>query len=63
MQLALCRSFDPLMGVTGRVLFVAVPELLHVGAVVVTMAVMVGIMGNTMFGVRAGAVSSLTGMA
>lgn len=50
------------MGTTGRVLWVAVPELLHVGAVTVTVAVMVGIMGNTLFGCRAEAVSSLTGM-
>ena len=56
------RSFDPQMGTTGRVLWVAVPELLHVGAVIVTVAVMVGIMGNTLFGSRAEAVSSLTGV-
>lgn len=56
----LCRSFDPEMGTTARVLWVAMPELLHVGAVVVTVAVMVGIMGNTLFGFRAQAVSSLT---
>ena len=56
----LCRSFDPHMGATGRVLWVVVPELLHVGAVVGTVAVMVTIMGNTLFGFRAQAVSSLT---
>ena len=48
------------MGTTGRVLWVAVPELLHVGAVITTVAVMVAIMGNILFGFRAEAVSSLT---
>lgn len=57
---AMCRSFDPQMGTTGRVLWVALPELLHVGAVICTAAVMVGVMGNTLFGFRAQAVSSLT---
>ena len=50
------------MGTTARVLWESVPELLHVGAVIVTVAVMVGIMGNTLFGFRAEAVSSLSGM-
>ena len=50
------------MGTTGRVLWVTVPELLHVGAVIVTVAMMVGIMGNTLFGSRAEAVSSFTGV-
>lgn len=34
------------MGTTGRVLWVAVPELLHVGAVIMTVAIMVAIMGT-----------------
>ena len=58
--LLLGRSFDPRMGTTGRVLWMAVPELLHVGAVIVTAAVMVGIMGNTLFGSRAQAMSTLS---
>lgn len=49
------------MGTTGRVLWITVPELLHVGVVMAIVAVMVGIMGNTLFGFRAEAVSSLTG--
>ena len=55
-----CRSFDPQMGTTGRVLWEAAPELLHLGAVICTAAVMVGIMGSTLFGFRAEAVSSLS---
>ena len=47
------------MGITGQVLWEAVPELLHLGAVIVTTAVMVGVMGNTLFGYRAEAMSSL----
>ena len=57
-----CRSFDPRMGTTGRVLWEAVPELLHLGAVIVTAAVMVGVMGNTLFGYRAEAMSTLSCM-
>lgn len=56
---AVCRSFDPQMGTTGRVLWAAAPDLLHVGAVVFTAACMVGVMGNTLFGFRAQALSSL----
>lgn len=48
------------MGTTGRVLWEAAPELLHLGAVICTAAVMVGIMGSTLFGFRAQAVSSLS---
>ena len=55
-----CRSFDIHMGTAARVLWVAVPELLHVGAVVFTLAVMVAVMGNILFGFRAQAVSSLS---
>lgn len=57
---AMCRSFDPQMGTTARVLWVTVPELLHVGAVILIAAIMVGIVGNILFGFRAQAVSSLT---
>ena len=57
-----CRSFDPRMGTTGRVLWEAVPELLHLGAVIMTAAVMVGVMGNTLFGYRAEAMSTLSCM-
>lgn len=48
------------MGTTGRVLWMAVPELLHMGAVIVTAAVMVGVMGNTLLGSRAEAMSTLS---
>ena len=56
----LCRSLDPRMGTTGRVLWVTLPELLHVGTAVGVAAVMVGIMGNTLFGYRAEAVSTIS---
>lgn len=58
-NMLLRRSFDPQMGTTGRVLWAAAPELLHVGAVTLTAAVMLGVTGNTLFGFRAKAVSSL----
>lgn len=47
------------MGPVARVLWLSLPELLHVGAVIGLVAVSVGIMGNTLFGFRAEAMSSL----
>ena len=49
------------MGPIARVLWECLPELLHVGAVLVVAAVMVAIMGNTLFGNRAESFASFTG--
>lgn len=56
-----CRSFDPKMGPIARVLWESLPELLHVGAVLVCVAVMMALAGNALFGDRASSFSSLAG--
>lgn len=59
----LCRrSFDPKMGPIARVLWQSFPELCHVGAVLVIVALMVAIMGSALFGERAQSFSTLAGM-
>lgn len=58
----LCRSFDPKMGPIAQVLWQALPELMHVGAVLVCVALLLALMGNALFGDRAESFSSLTGM-
>lgn len=55
------RSFDPKMGPIAQVLWQCLPELLHVGAVLVCVAFLVALMGNALFGDRAHSFSSLTG--
>ena len=50
------------MGPIAQVLWQALPELLHVGAVLVCVAVLLALMGNGLFGDRAESFSSLTGM-
>ena len=50
------------MGPIAQVLWQALPELLHVGAVLVCVAVLLALMGNALFGDRAESLSSLTGM-
>ena len=49
------------MGPIARVLWASFPELLHVGAVLVTIALMVAVMGNSLFGDRAAALSTFAG--
>ncbi len=49
------------MGPIARVLWECLPELLHVGAVLVIVALMVAIMGSALFGDRAASFSSLAG--
>ena len=49
------------MGPIARVLWECLPELLHVGAVLVMVAIMVAVMGNTLFGDRAESFASFTG--
>ena len=50
------------MGPIAQVLWQALPELLHVGAVLVCVAVLLALMGNALFGDRAESFSTLTGM-
>lgn len=50
------------MGLIAQVLWQALPELLHVGAVLVCLAVLLALMGNALFGGRAHSFSTLTGM-
>lgn len=59
---ALCRSFDPKMGPIARVLWASLPELLHVGVVLVVSQVMIAIMGMALFGDRAASFATLSGM-
>ena len=49
------------MGPIARVLWGCLPELLHVGAVLVIVALMAAIMGNSLFGDRAASFSTLAG--
>ena len=49
------------MGPIARVLWESFPELMHVGAVLVTIAVMVAVMGYALFGDRAASLSTFTG--
>ena len=56
-----CRSFDPKMGPIARVLWECLPELLHVGTVLVIVALMVAIMGSALFGDRAASFSTFAG--
>ena len=56
-----CRSFDSKMGPIAQVLWQSLPELLHVGAVLVCVAFLTALMGNALFGDRAQSFSSLTG--
>ncbi len=58
-----CRSFDPKMGPIARVLWACLPELLHVGAVLLIVALMVAITGAALFGDRAASFSTLSGVA
>lgn len=50
------------MGIIARVLWQCLPELLHVGAVLVVPAVMIAIMGIALFGDRAASFSTLSGV-
>lgn len=50
------------MGLIAQVLWQALPELLHVGALLVCLAVLLALMGNALFGGRAQSFSTLTGM-
>ena len=58
-----CRSFDPKMGPIARVLWACLPELLHVGAVLLIVALMVAITGVALFGDRAASFSTFSGVA
>ncbi|DBA79405.1 TPA: hypothetical protein ACH3X2_000050 [Trebouxia sp. C0005] len=53
-------SFDPKMGPIARVLWACLPELLHVGAVLLIVALMVAITGAALFGDRAASFSTLS---
>ena len=59
----MCRSFDPKMGPIARVLWACLPELLHVGAVLLIVALMVAITGAALFGDRAASFSTFSGVA
>ena len=50
------------MGPIAQVLWQALPELLHVGAVLLCVALLLAFMGNALFGDRAESFSSFTGM-
>ena len=56
------RSFDPKMGPIARVLWECLPELLHVGAVLVVIALMLAVMGTALFGDRAASFSTFSGL-
>ena len=60
--LPLHRSFDPKMGPIARVLWECLPELLHVGAVLVVIALMLAVMGTALFGDRAASFSTFSGL-
>ena len=50
------------MGPIARVLWASLPELLHVGVVLVVSQVMIAIMGMALFGDRAASFATLPGM-
>ena len=50
------------MGPIARVLWRCLPDLLHIGAVLGCVALMVALMGNALFGDRAQSFSSLAGL-
>jgi hypothetical protein len=57
------QVFDPKMGPIARVLWACLPELLHVGAVLLIVALMVAITGAALFGDRAASFSTFSGAA
>ena len=50
------------MGPIAQVLWQCLPDLLHIGTVLVIVALLVALMGNALFGDRAESFSSLAGM-